>query len=260
MLRAINEAIGHQGVGFVDGMKPCIAELHIPEGTDLVTHFRLKSCDLRLPDVLGAVDHIGRAHPFGTFAKLRRKIHISARKVDAHIVANAVVEDAETRSSILRLSFDAHVDIEGLLRLELGIAFPPPAHLRDADADGIAAVHLPVVPKLAHARLRIARADVRLEATMRIAADVVRDAEVARDIRAKETAVIEAQNRREDRVFRHLPCIADEKIVALNRTAAHRDALIAAPVFFEECFSVEFGGIRILILATLEIFFNDVCA
>ena len=72
--------------------------------------------------------------------------------------------------------------------------------------------------------------------------------------------MVKAQNWREDRIFRHLPCIADEKIVALNCTAAHRDALIAAPVFFEECFSVELGRIRILILAPLEIFFNDVWA
>ena len=134
--------------------------------TDLLTHLCFESGDLRASDVLEAVDHIGRTHPLGSGAELRRKVHVFAREVDAHIVTDAVVEDADTRVSILRLALDAHINVEGFFGPQIRVAGPPPAHARNADADRIAAVHLPVVPEFTHARLCVARADVRLEAEM----------------------------------------------------------------------------------------------
>ena len=168
------------------------------------------------------------------------------------------MEYANTRIGILRLAFDAHINIEGLLGLEVGIACPPPAHLRDADADGVTAVHLPVVPKFAHARLRVARTDIRLEAAVRIACDIVRDAEVARDVCTEEAAVIKAQNRREDRILRHLPGIANKQIVALNRAATDGNALVAIPIFFEEHFPIQSRRILIILIRTIYSLFKIV--
>ena len=115
MRRAVEQAIRHERVALVDGVEVGIAETGVPVRTDLLPYFRLKSRDLCSADVLEAVDHIGRTHPLGSGAELRRKVHVFAREVDAHIVTDAVVEDANTRIGILRLALDAHVEIDGLL-------------------------------------------------------------------------------------------------------------------------------------------------
>ena len=143
---AIEQAIRHEWVGLIDCVEIGVAESCIPVWPDLLAHLCLKSCDLRAPDVLKAVDHIRRTHPFRRIPQLWGKVHIFSCEVDTHIVADAVVEDADTRVGILCLPFDAHVKIDGFLGSQIRVACPPPAHACRADADGIAAVHLPVVP------------------------------------------------------------------------------------------------------------------
>ena len=194
MCRAVEQAIRHERVALVECVEIGVAEPCVPVRPDLLPHLCLKTRDLRTSDVLEAVDHIRRTHPLGSGAELRGKVHIFPGEVDAHIVSDAVVEDARARIGVLRLALDAHVEIDRFLGPQIGIAFPPPAHACNTDTDRAAAVHLPVVPQLAHARLCIARADVRLEAEMRITSDVVRHTNAAGDVRAEEVAVIDAQD------------------------------------------------------------------
>ena len=165
------------------------------------------------------------------------------------------MEHPDTGIGVLRLTLDAHIEIEGFLGLQVGIALKPPAHLCLTDADGGAAVHLPVVPELAHARLCVARADVRLEAEMRIAADVVRHADAAGEIRTKEVAVIDTQDGEEHRVLRELPCVADKEVLLVDRTAADGEALVAIPILFEEHLPVERGRVWIVFVRALNAFF-----
>ena len=169
--------------------------------SDLLPYLRFDTRDMCLADVLKTIDQIRSTHPLVVVTELRGKILHIPSVVDGHVVADAIVEHTETGIGVLRLTFDAHVEIEGFLGLQVGIALKPPAHLCLADADGGTAVHLPVVPEFAHAGFGIACADVRLEAEMRVAADIVRHADAAGEIRAEEVAVIDTQDGEEHRVL-----------------------------------------------------------
>ena len=161
----------------------------------------LKPCDFCAPDVLEAVDHIRRTHPFCRALQLWGEVHVTAREIDGHIVADAVVENTDTRIGVLCLPLDTHVDVDGFLWLQIRVALPPPSHACCSDTDGGTGIHLPVVPELAHAGFCIARADVRLEAGVGAAAQVVRHANAAGDVRAEEIAVIDTQDGEEEGVL-----------------------------------------------------------
>ena len=77
----------------------------------------LKPRDFCAPDVLEAVDHIRRTHPFRRALQLWGEVHVAAREVDGHIVADTVVENTDARIGVLCLPLDTHVDVDGFLGL-----------------------------------------------------------------------------------------------------------------------------------------------
>ena len=199
--RAVEQLARHERIALVDRMEIGVAQLSAPTRPELLLDLCLKPCDFCAPDVLEAVDHIRRTHPFVRTFELRCEVHIAAGKVDGHIVADTVVENTDARIGVLCLALDTYVDVDGFLGLQIRVALPPPSHPCCSDTDGGTAIHLPVVPELAHAGFCIACADVRLEAGVGAAAQVVRQTDAAGDVRAEEVAVIDTQDGEEEGVL-----------------------------------------------------------
>ena len=201
---------------------------------------RFKTCDLRFADVLEAVNHIGRQEPSAISGNFRMEIHKIAREVGCHIVVNAVVESIDTIAvpAICALALIAKIEVEGLFGLQVRIANPVVAKARALKSHRRTCIHFPVVVKLPHARLGIARAEVRLEALVRLAADVVRHADIERRMRAKKAAMIDAQNWRKQRISIDLPCVLQKYILLLNLYTADRQSVLPRLKFLVERFSV----------------------
>ena len=201
---------------------------------------RFDSRDLRPSDVLKAVNHIGRQEPSAISGNFRMKIHQIAREVRRHIVSDAIVKSIDTVAipAILALTLKPNIEVHGLLRFQIGVSDPVVAETRTLQPHRRTCVHLPVVVQLPHARLCITRAEVRLEALVRLSTNVVRHADIERRMCAEKIAVIHAQNRREDRASAHLPRILKEDMLLLDLRRA--DGLLILPVckFLHECFSV----------------------
>ena len=161
-----------------------------------VVVFRLQSRDLRPTNILEAVDHIRRQEPSAISGNFRMEVHQIASKVGRHIVPNAIVERIQTEAilAVLALPLQTDVEIDGLLRLQIGIADPIVAETCTLKPHRRTRIHLPIIVQLAHTRLRITRAEIRLKATVRFAADVVRQPEVKRRVRAEKIAVVNAQD------------------------------------------------------------------
>ena len=227
VLRLVEQLAGHIRIALVDGMEIGIAELARPMLVELLLYLELQPRDLCFADVLKAVEHIGRVAELLCRFEIRMEVDVVARVVGRHVVADRVAEEVHPHGGPLRLALDADVEVEGLLGLQVRVARPVPAETRTVLIDGAAAVHFPVVVELAHARLRIARTEVRLEAQVGIALDdVAREAEIRCHMCAEEAAVVETQDGRENRVIVHHPRIADHEMILVDRRLTDNDLIL----------------------------------
>ena len=157
-----------------------------------------------------------------------------------YVVADRVAEEVHPHGGPLRLALDADVEVEGLLGLQVRVARPVPAETRTVLIDGAAAVHFPVVVEFAHARLCIARAEVRLEAQMGIALDdVAREAEIRCHMCAEEAAVVETQDGGENRIIVHHPRIADHEMILVDCRLTDNDLIFQGVLDFAEELAVQ---------------------
>ena len=168
------------------------------------------------------------------------KVHQIACEIGRHIVFDTIVEgiDAEAVPTVPALSLKTNVEIHGLLRLQIGIANPVVAEACAVESHRRPRIHLPVVVELTHARLGIARAKIRLEATVRLPADVVRHADIKGRVRPEKIAVVHAQNRRENGILVDLPCILHKDMLLLDLRRADGLLILTVCKFLHECFSV----------------------
>ena len=167
------------------------------------------------------------------------EVHQIAREVGRHIVVDTVVEriDAVAVPSVPALALDAEIKVDGLLGLQVRIADPVVAETRAVIIHGSACIHLPAVVQLAHARLGVACAKVHLEALIRLAADIVRHADIECRMCVEEIAVVDAQNWCKYRVFIKLPCVLQEDVVFLDFCRADRLSILSCLVFFLKGFA-----------------------
>ena len=117
MRRPIEQAFWHERVGLIDRVEIGVAEFGAEMRTDFTPYLCFETRDLRFADVLEAVNHVGCTHPFLRLIEPRGKVHEFPREVDRHVVADAVVENADTCVCVLGLAFDACVDVDGGLGL-----------------------------------------------------------------------------------------------------------------------------------------------
>ena len=201
---------------------------------------RLESRDLRPSDVLKAVNHIGRQEPSAISGNFRMKIHQIAREVRCHIVSDVIVKSIDTVAipAILALTLKPNIEVHGLLRFQIGVSDPVVAETRTLQPHRRTCVHLPVVVQLPHARLCITRADIRLEALVRLSTNVVRHADIERRMCAEKAAVIDAQNWRKQCISIDLPCVLQKHILLLDLRCANRQSVLPRLKFLIERFSV----------------------
>ena len=79
---------------------------------------------------------------------------------------------------------------------------------------------------------------------MGISSDIVRHADACRDMTAKETAVIQTDDRRKNRVFIVLPCIHQIRMPFLDVRLADRQGVLTGIVFFLVAQAVDAGKVR----------------
>ena len=244
MLRLVQQLPRHIGVALVDGMEIRIAQLTGPMIIEAMLHLRLQPRDLGFADILEAVDHIGRNHPLPLIAYAGIEIHQIACEIGRHIVPDAVVKKVQPRHRRSRFPLYAYIKVKGFFRPQPRIAGPVIAQLAQIKADGHAGVHFPVVVELAHARFRIARADIGLEPPARLPPQHMGHAQVEGQRRAEQAAVIEAQYGRQRRVLIELPRILYEEMLLFY--FGFTDSLPVFPlgVFFLK--AVPFIGDRLL--------------
>ena len=145
--------------------------------------------------------------------------------------------DAVAVPAVPALALDAEIKVHRLLGLQVRIADPVVAKTRAFVTHRSTRIHLPAVVQLAHARLRIACAEVHLEALVRLAADIVRHANIERRMCAEEIAVVNAQNRRENRVLIKLPCVLQEDVLLLDFCRTNALFVLLRIVYFLKSFS-----------------------
>ena len=232
MHRFIQELPRHGRIALIHGMKIGIADFCRPVLAEFLPHFRFQSRNFRLADVFKAVNHIGSTLILLITAQVWRKIHQSSRIVHGHVVLNTVMENSQAGIGVFIFSFNTHIEVQRFFGTQVRITGPIPTELGITDADRIAGIHLPVVPKLAHARFRISRADIRLKTAMSIVFNIMRHADISGYIAAEQTAVVISQRRHDDSIFIYLPHIGDEYIFLVYLATADGDTLIAVAEFF----------------------------
>ena len=227
VFRLVEELARHVRITLVDRMEIGVTKLARPMFVESLLDLHLKSRDLGLADVFKAVEHIGRVAKLLRCLEIRVEVDVVARVVGRHVVADGVAEEVQPHGGLLRFALDANVEVDGLFGLQVWITCPVPAETCAVLVDGAAAVHLPVVVEFAHAGFCIACAEICLEAQVRIALDdVVRQTKIRRHMRAEEAAVVEAQDGREDRIVIHHPCVADHKMILVDRRLANDDLIL----------------------------------
>ena len=229
----------------VDRVQVRIAEFHRPMTAECMIELRLQPCNRDIAQIAEGIETIARARIRIADAPGRRRsvhpqIQIMPAEIMRQIVLNAVVEDAHARKGVLCFPFKGQRKIYGLFRLELRVADPIPAGRVFAHRR----IHLPVVVKLAHARFRIPRPHIRLEAAVRIAADIVRHADARRDMAAEKGAVIQTDDGCKNGVFVILPCIHQVGMPFLNLRLADGQGVLTGIVFFLVSKAVDAGKVR----------------
>ena len=153
VLRFVEQALRHVRIALVDRMEERIADLRRPMLVEFILDLELEPCDLCLPDILKAVEHIGRVPEFLSPRDIRVEIDVVPRVIGRHVVADRIVKEICPHRHVLRLGFVADIEVHRFLRFQIRITGPVPAETCTILIDGATAVHLPVVVELTHARL-----------------------------------------------------------------------------------------------------------